>query len=179
MSVTITGIGSYIPQGVAANKDFKNHDFRNLDGSKFGQENDVIIEKFKAITGIEERRYIKDELTTSSIAAIAAQNAIDNAGIDIETLDYIIVAHNYGDIKHGDLQSDTVPSLASRVKHLLRIKNPYCVAYDMLFGCPGWVESMVQANAFIKAGMAKKCLVIGAEALSRVVDPHDFGCRER
>ncbi|GER57921.1 3-oxoacyl-ACP synthase III family protein [Patiriisocius marinus] len=173
MSVTITGIGSYIPQGVAANKDFKNHDFRNQDGSKFGQENDVIIEKFKAITGIEERRYIKDELTTSSIAAIAAQNAIDNAGIDIETIDYIIVAHNYGDIKHGDLQSDTVPSLASRVKHLLRIKNPYCVAYDMLFGCPGWVESMIQANAFIKAGMAKKCLVIGAEALSRVVDPHD------
>ncbi len=107
------------------------------------------------------------------MATIAAENAIKDAGIDPESLDYIIIAHNYGDIKHGDLQSDTVPSLASRVKHKLRIKNPYCVAYDMLFGCPGWVESMIQANAFIKAGMAKKCLVIGAEALSRVVDPHD------
>jgi 3-oxoacyl-[acyl-carrier-protein] synthase-3 len=43
----------------------------------------------------------------------------------------------------------------------------------MLFGCPGWVEGVIQATAFIKAGMAKKCLVIGAETLSRVVDPHD------
>jgi 3-oxoacyl-[acyl-carrier-protein] synthase-3 len=43
----------------------------------------------------------------------------------------------------------------------------------MLFGCPGWVEGVIQAQAFIKAGMAKKCLVIGAETLSRVVDPHD------
>jgi len=66
-----------------------------------------------------------------------------------------------------------LPSLASKVKYNLRIKNPKCVAYDMLFGCPGWVESVIQAQAFIKAGMAKKCLVIGAETLSRVVDPHD------
>jgi 3-oxoacyl-[acyl-carrier-protein] synthase-3 len=43
----------------------------------------------------------------------------------------------------------------------------------MLFGCPGWVEGVIQAQAYIKAGMAKKCLVIGAETLSRVVDPHD------
>jgi 3-oxoacyl-[acyl-carrier-protein] synthase-3 len=42
-----------------------------------------------------------------------------------------------------------------------------------LFGCPGWVEGVIQAQAFIKAGMAKKCLVIGAETLSRVVDIHD------
>jgi 3-oxoacyl-[acyl-carrier-protein] synthase-3 len=66
-----------------------------------------------------------------------------------------------------------VPSLAARIKHLLRIKNPNCVAYDVLFGCPGWIEGTVQAAAFMKAGMAKKCLVIGAEALSRVLDPHD------
>ncbi|PKA83436.1 3-oxoacyl-[acyl-carrier-protein] synthase-3 [Ulvibacter sp. MAR_2010_11] len=173
MGVTIIGIGSYIPCGVATNEEFGNHNFFNEDGSKFGYENDVIIEKFKAITGIAERRYIKDDLTTSDIASLAAQKAIDDAKIDKEELDYIIVAHNYGDVKHGAVQSDTVPSIASRVKHILKIKNPYCVAYDMLFGCPGWVESMIQANAFIKSGIAKKCLVIGAEALSRVVDQHD------
>jgi len=173
MGVTITGIGSYIPSGVATNENFENHDFYNEDGSPFPHENEVIIEKFKAITGIAERRYITNDLTTSDIAAVAAQKAIDNAGIDKETLDYIIVAHNYGDVKHGNAQSDTVPSIASRIKHTLKIKNPYCVGYDVLFGCPGWVEGMVQANAFIKAGMAKKCLVIGAEALSRVVDQHD------
>ncbi len=66
-----------------------------------------------------------------------------------------------------------LPSLAARVKHSLKIKNPKCVAYDILFGCPGWVEGVIQAQAYIKSGMAKKCLVIGAETLSRVVDPHD------
>ncbi len=173
MGVTITGIGSYIPSGVATNEEFENHHFFNEDGSRFGYKNEEIIEKFKAITGIAERRYIIDDLTTSDIASFAAEKAIEDAEIDKEELDYIIVAHNYGDVKYGTLQSDTVPSIASRVKHILKIKNPYCVAYDMLFGCPGWVESMIQANAFIKSGIAKKCLVIGAETLSRVIDPHD------
>jgi 3-oxoacyl-[acyl-carrier-protein] synthase-3 len=173
MGTKITGIGSYIPEGIAPNRQFEKHSFYNEDGSPFDHDNTVIIEKFKAITGISERRYIKDEYTTSDIAFFAAQKAIANANIDPESLDYIIVAHNYGDVRHGSQQSDTVPSLASRVKHLLKIKNPYCVAYDILFGCPGWVEGLIQAHAFISCGMAKKCLVIGAEALSRVVDQHD------
>lgn len=173
MKSIITGIGSYIPSRVAPNEGFENSEFYNEDGSSFGHENKVIIEKFKAITGIAERRYIKDNQVTSQIAQIAAEKAIADANIDKETLDYLIVAHNYGDIKHETHQSDTVSSIASRVKHLLRIKNPRCVAYDVLFGCPGWVEGMIQAHAFIKAGMAKKCLVIGAEALSRIIDPHD------
>jgi len=173
MNSIITGIGSFIPSKVATNEGFEESDFYNQDGSSFTHENAVIIEKFKAITGIEERRYMKDELVTSEIALFAAEKALKDSNIDRETLDYIIVAHNYGDVRHGSQQSDTVPSLASRVKHSLRIKNPRCVAYDILFGCPGWVEGMIQAHAFIKAGMAKKCLVIGAEALSRVIDPHD------
>ena len=55
----------------------------------------------------------------------------------------------------------------------LGIQSPNCVAYDILFGCPGWIEGVIQAQAFIKAGIAKKCLVIGAETLSRVLDKHD------
>ena len=66
-----------------------------------------------------------------------------------------------------------LPSVASRVKYNLKIKNNNCVAYDIIFGCPGWVQGLIQADAFIKAGLAKKCLVIGAETLSRVVDPFD------
>lgn len=173
MNIVITGSGSYIPSKVATNKGFEKHQFYNEDGTVIGHENEVIIEKFQAITGIVERRYLQDNKVTSEIAAEAARLAIENSGIDQETLDYIIVAHNYGDVKHGSHQSDTVPSLASRVKHLLKIKNPKTVAYDILFGCPGWVEGMIQAYAFMKAGMAKKCLVIGAEALSRVIDQHD------
>ncbi|MFZ0489171.1 MAG: ketoacyl-ACP synthase III [Salegentibacter sp.] len=173
MNIKITGTGSYIPNVITKNADFQEHEFLNTDGSGFPHDNKTTIAKFKAITGIEERRYLEETLNTSDMAVIAAQKAIEDAQIDPETLDYIIVAHNYGDVKHQSLQSDTVPSLATRVKYHLRIRNPKCVCYDVLFGCPGWIEGMIQAQAFIRSGIAKKCLVIGAEALSRVVDKHD------
>lgn len=173
MSISITGTGSYIPELKISNKDFNDHHFLNLDGTAFKQDNEVIIKKFKAITGIEERRYAPKEYNTSDLAYFAAEKAIDNAQLDKETLDYIIVSHNFGDLKDGYIQGDTLPSLATRVKHKLQIKNPKCVAYDLIFGCPGWLEGMIQANAFIKSGIAKKCLVIGAETLSRIVDDYD------
>lgn len=173
MTIKITGSGSYIPEIVMHNNDFNQHDFLSEDGDKLPHVNDIVISKFKDITGIEERRYADPKLLTSDLAFFAAQRAITDAGIDPETIDYLIVAHNFGDLRYGAIQADTVPSLATRVKHKLRIGNPKCVAYDVLFGCPGWIEGVAQANAFIKSGMAKKCLVIGAETLSRVVDVHD------
>ena len=173
MNIKITGSGSYIPSNSVTNLDFSQHEFLNEDGSKFNYTNDVIASKFKDITGIEARRYANDNQTASDLAFEASKLAIENAKIDPETLDYIIFAHNFGDVKKGTIQSDAVPSLATRVKYSLKIKNPKCVAYDILFGCPGWIEGVIQAKAFIKSGMAKKCLVIGAETLSRVVDKHD------
>jgi len=173
MPIKITGTGSFIPTQIEKNESFFNHEFINSDGSTINNTNEVIVEKFKAITGIEERRYIKPSLLNSDIAFFASEKAIKDARIDKETLDYIIVAHNYGDVKHDSEQSDTVPSIASRVKHLLGIKNPKCVGYDILFGCPGWIEGVIQAKAFIASGIAKKCLVVGSETLSRVIDKHD------
>jgi 3-oxoacyl-(acyl-carrier-protein) synthase III len=173
MKIKITGVGSYIPEVKVANTDFDKHVFLNEDGSSFAYSNDVVIGKFKSITGIEQRRYATPEQCSSDLAFLASQKAIENAGIDPETIDYIIFAHNFGDVKHGTNQSDMIPSLATRVKSKLQIKNPKCVAYDILFGCPGWIEGVLQANAFIKSGMAKRCLVIGSETLSRVVDDHD------
>lgn len=173
MNIGITGTGSYIPSLIIANHDFETSEFLNSDGSPFKQDNRQIIEKFRAITGISERRYVENTLNTSDIAFLAAEKAIADADIDKEQLDYIIFAHNFGDVSHGQSQGDTLPSLATRVKHHLRIKNPKCVAYDVLFGCPGWIEGLIQAHAFIKSGIAKKCLVIGAETLSRIVDPYD------
>jgi len=173
MNIKITGSGSYIPTKKVTNSDFSQHDFLNEDGTAFNMTNDIIAEKFVEITGILERRYADDNMVNSDMAFIAAKKAIEKSGIDPETIDYIIFAHNYGDIKANTIQSDTVPSLATRVKYLLQIKNPKCVAYDILFGCPGWIEAVIQAQAYIKAGMAKKCLVIGSETLSRVVDKHD------
>ncbi|MCF6130336.1 ketoacyl-ACP synthase III [Flavobacterium sp. AS60] len=173
MNIKITGSGSYIPTEIVSNKDFAEHVFLNDDGTPFPHPNDIVAEKFLEITGIQERRYVTDDLQTSDIAFIAAKKAIEDAKVDPESLDYIIFAHNFGNVKKGAIQTDILPSLATRVKFDLRIKNPKCVCYDMLFGCPGWVEGVIQAQAFIKAGMAKKCLVIGAETLSRVVDLHD------
>lgn len=173
MGVKIVGVGSFIPASVKGNSDFLKHHFYTNDGKLFEDEPDLIIRKFEKITGIQERRYVENELTVSDIAVVASQRAIENANINPEELDYIIFAHNFGDVKSDSNQTDIVPSLASRVKHQLKIENPSCKAYDMIFGCPGWVESCIHAKAFIDAGMAKNCLIIGAETLSRVVDPHD------
>ena len=173
ISSKITGTGAYIPSVKKENLAFVNEHFLNEDGSSFTSQNDLIIDKFKAITGIEERRYAKPALNTSDLAFLASQKAIEDAGINPEEIDYIILAHNFGDVKYQTIQSDNLPNLATRVKYKLGIENPNCVAYDILFGCPGWVEGVIQAQAFIKAGIAKKCLVIGAETLSRVVDKYD------
>ena len=173
MGIKIIGSGSCIPGKKVVNKDFSAHYFLNPDGTSFKHNNETVIDKFYKITGIEQRRYAEDHQTTSDLAVIASLNAIKDAKIDPETLDYIIVAHNFGDVPIHTNQSDMIPSLASKVKYKLRIKNPKCVAYDLIFGCPGWVEGMIQANAFIQAGIAKRCLIIGAESLSRIIDPHD------
>ncbi|HCA05961.1 MULTISPECIES: 3-oxoacyl-ACP synthase III family protein [unclassified Chryseobacterium] len=173
MTSKIIGVGNYIPPETITNLFFDQHHFINKNGESLKEANDIIARKLKEITGIEERRYASEHQVTSDLGLIAAQRAIENSKIDPETLDYIIFAHNFGDVRFGTVQSDSVPSLASRVKHLLKIKNNFCVAYDVLFGCPGWIEGVIQANAFIKSGIAKRCLVIGAETLSRVVDIHD------
>jgi 3-oxoacyl-[acyl-carrier-protein] synthase-3 len=110
---------------------------------------------------------------TSDIAYLAAEEAIESAKIDKEELDYIILAHNFGDVDKNNKQLDIVPSLAARVKQKLHIENPDTVAYDLPFGCPGWLQATIQADYYIKSGDAKKVLVIGADVLSRVSDPHD------
>ena len=173
MNVKITGSGTYIPSLIQDNSKFLDRVFFDIDGKKIETINEEIVEKFQKITGINERRYAKDELNTSDLAYLAAKNAIENSKVDPETIDYIILAHNFGNASNDSDQVDVFPSLAVRVKNMLKIKNPKCVAYDILFGCPGWLEGMIQGYAFIKAGMANKCLVIGADTLSRVVDIND------
>ena len=173
MATIISGTGSYIPSIIKTNLGFSENTFYGEDGVLITTPNAEIVEKFKDITGIYERRYAEQNMNTSEMASKAAELAIQDAGIDPETIDQIIVAHNFGDVLPGTIQTDTIPAIASRVKHQLGIKNPNCVAYDILFGCPGWIQGVIQADSFIKSGMAKRCLVIGAETLSRVVDSHD------
>jgi len=169
----ITGTGNYIPTKLIRNEDFLLNEFCDADGKKLDKGNQEIIDKFFEITTIEERRYVTDNMVTSDIACYAAIDAIKSAGIDKEELDYIIVAHNFGDVNNSNKRMDAVPCLAARVKHKLGIKNPNTVAYDLLFGCPGWLQAAIHADYLIKSGDAGKVLVIGADTLSRVSDPHD------
>ena len=169
----ITGTGRYIPKQLIKNASFLSSEFYEKDGSPILKSNQEVIQKFEEITTIQERRYASDELSTSDIAFFAAEKAITSANIDKEELDYIIVAHNFGDTTKTNKDVDIIPSLAARVKHKLQIKNPNTVAYDLIFGCPGWLQGMIQADYYIKSGDAKKILVIGAEILSRISDPHD------
>lgn len=170
----IVGTGSYIPTRTVHNEDFVPNELfagygDRLDPSK----NDSVVEKFEDITNIVERRYVTDDLVASDIATLAAEHALKSTSMDKETLDYVIVAHNFGDVRADNKQSDFVPSLAARVKEKLRIRNPKCIAYDLPFGCPGWLQGVIQADYFLKSGDATRALVIGAETLSRVSDPHD------
>ncbi len=169
----ITGTGSYIPPDIQSNTDFFQHTFYTDAGHPLDIPAQEVIEKFRKITGITDRRYASDNMTASDLGAMAARNAIEDSGVDPETIDQLIVAHNFGDTLKATIQMDAVPSLASRIKHLLGIVNPQCIAYDILFGCPGWIQGVIQADAFFKAGLAKKCLIIGAETLSRVIDLYD------
>jgi len=169
----VTGTGCYIPTRKIPNEDFLKNEFYDPGGNKFDKTNDEIVSKLVEITGIVERRYVTDDLVNSNIAFFAAQEALESSKTDKESLDYIIVAHNFGDVKKDNKRSDFVPSLAARVKHTLKIENPKTIAYDLPFGCPGWLQAMIQADYYIKSGDAKRALVIGADTLSRISDPHD------
>jgi 3-oxoacyl-[acyl-carrier-protein] synthase-3 len=169
----ITGTGSFVPENKKINSEFAIHDFYDDRQQRIPNAAADIIKKFEQITGIHERRYANQEMNASDMAAIAAAVAIKDAGIDPESIDQIIVAQNFGNVSKHTIQSDAVPSLASRVKHALGIKNPSCIPYDLLFGCPGWIQGLIHAEAFFKSGQAKRCLVIGTETLSRVIDNYD------
>ncbi|MDR4989191.1 MAG: ketoacyl-ACP synthase III, partial [Bacteroidales bacterium] len=173
LNTIITGTGSYIPSQRIDNSRFISQTFFDKDKSLIDSPGEEVVNKFRYITGIAERRWISEDQNCADIATIAASRAITAAGLDPESLDQLIVAHNFGNVIKGTIQTDMLPSIAARVKKNLMIKNPGCVAYDIIFGCPGWLQGIIQADAFIRAGVARRCLVVGAETLSRVVDQYD------
>ncbi|MEX2473333.1 MAG: 3-oxoacyl-[acyl-carrier-protein] synthase III C-terminal domain-containing protein [Gemmatimonadota bacterium] len=168
------GTGSFIPERRVMNAEFLDRSFFLPDGAPLNPtDNARMIAKFLEITGIAERRWASDDLAASDLGAKASRAAVADADIDPETLDYVIVAHNFGDVSPGTGQIDTVPTLAARIKQKLGIENPACVAYDLPFGCPGWLQGVIQADAFLRSGQGRRALIVGTETLSRVIDPHD------
>lgn len=171
-NTVIIGSGSYIPERIIDSSHFMDTTFYDENGNVINKPNEEIIKKFVEITEIERRRYINDDEMNSDIAQRASELAIQDAGIDRENIDYIICASNFGEINTNGITS-FMPSMSARIKNKLGIKNRRCVNYDMIFGCPGWVEGMILADSLIKAGKAKTILVVGSETLSRAVDPYD------
>jgi 3-oxoacyl-[acyl-carrier-protein] synthase-3 len=169
----ITGTGSYLPSLRVPNEVFTGSRFVDRQGATLADPAPAVVEKFQRITGIGERRYVEEGLVASDIGTLAAERALHAAGIDAETLDYLVVAHNFGDVAAANRRSEMVPSLASRVKAKLGIRNPRTIAYDLPFGCPGWLQAVIQVDYFLRSGDATRALVVGAETLSRVCDPHD------
>lgn len=172
----IVGSGCHIPEIAVGSDHFLGNDFRGPNGKKIDKPNREILDQFEAITGIRERRYVPDDLLASDIACDAAKKALGSSGIDPESLDYIIVAHNFGDVRARSGPSDQVPALAARVKAKLRIATPRTVAFDLVFGCPGWLQGVIMSDYMIRSGEVRRTMVIGAETLSRISDPHDRDC---
>ncbi|MEI8009050.1 MAG: hypothetical protein WCI00_06855 [bacterium] len=257
----IGATGRYISNRRVQNSYFEQRKIRFFtpDGRRDPRTNKEIVTKLGSITGIQERRYFRSNISTSNAGFFATQDARRSSGYNPKKTDVFIFAHNFGD--NGDF--DCVPSHAARIKNILGIENPdivacdfaiggihwkqdldrlkdylgvgpndlvvetngydltgisekaqsafsvldmdkenlhrvivihnlyeeFCLAskvkarwgitspdvlaFDVLFGCPGWLHGASLAELFISSGKAKRVMVIGAEALSRVSDPHD------
>lgn len=150
MKARIIGTGSYLPERVMTNFDLENMVETN---------NEWIITR----TGIEERRIAADDQSTSDMATIAAQRAMEMAGIKAEDIDLIVLGTITGDYPW--------PATACIVQANLGAKNAY--AYDVSAACSGFLYALSSANDFLAAGRGKRALVIGAETLSRIVDWED------
>ena len=146
-AVGIIGIGTYVPEKIMTNKDLE---------SMVETSDEWIVDR----TGIRERRIAAPDMATSDLASRAAQRALDDAGVTAEEIDLIIVATATPDM--------FFPSTACLVQANIKATN--AAAFDLAAGCSGFVYAMVTGSQFIKAGLYRKILVIGAESLSKILD---------
>jgi 3-oxoacyl-[acyl-carrier-protein] synthase-3 len=143
----ITGTGSYLPERILTNAELE----RSIDTTD---------EWIFTRTGIRERHLVAQGEFTSDMALAASKSAIEAAGIDITSIDLIVLATTTPD--------RTFPSTACLLQQKLGIVN--CPAFDLQAVCSGFVYALATADNFIKAGAAKCVLVVGADAMSRITD---------
>jgi 3-oxoacyl-[acyl-carrier-protein] synthase-3 len=169
----ISGTGSVIPEVLVPNSHFESSEFYDRNGARMEKSGAEIVAKLESITGIRERRYIPFEQDSIQLMTDASRLAVQDAGLDINDLSGIIVAHNAGNMVPDTGAFHTVPNLAAALKHELHSTNYSCFAYDVLFGCPGWLQGLIQAHHAIQCDGAEHILVTGLEVASRLLDPHD------
>lgn len=169
----IVGSGSYVPEIVADDSYYMDSVFYDESGEVIDKPTAEILGKLKEISGIHERRLTPPDKNNSDLAYQSSLRAIEDAGIDKESLDYIIMGHNFGNVHPENGRIDILPSMSSRVKNSLDIKNPYCMTFDILAGCPSFVQAMIMGDSLIKVGKAKRVLVVGGDTTSRITDRFD------
>ncbi|MBK9155755.1 MAG: ketoacyl-ACP synthase III [Chloracidobacterium sp.] len=172
-TTVIRGTGSVIPDLLVPNSSFLANEFYDKEGNRLDRSSEEIIAKLEEITGIRERRYVPFDQDSIGLMTEASRLAVEDAGISVDDLSGIIVAHNAGNMVPGTGAFHTVPNLAAALKHELHDTNHNCFAYDLLFGCPGWLQGIIQAHQAMAAGDAEHVLVVGLEIASRMLDPHD------
>lgn len=152
MHTKILGTGSYLPVQVRTNADLE----KMVDTS-----DEWIVTR----TGIRERRIAAADETVATMGFQAASAALEMAGVAKEDIGLIIVATT--------TSSHAFPSSACQVQQQLDIKN--CAAFDIAAACAGFTYALSVADQYVKNGAVKHALVIGADVLSRTLDPEDRG----
>lgn len=146
----LTGVGGYLPRTIVTNDDL-------------AQKIETSDEWIRARTGITQRHIVSGDETTASMAAAAARQALEQAGVNAEDVDAIIVATSTPD--------QVFPAVATQVQALLGITKGF--GFDISAACSGFVYALASANSFIQSGLATKVLVIGSEVFSRLLDWND------
>jgi 3-oxoacyl-[acyl-carrier-protein] synthase-3 len=151
-AVSFIGTGSYLPERILTNADLE----------KMVETSDEWI---RTRTGISERHLAREDESTSDMAAVAAKNAVESAGISPEEIDMIIVATVTADMPF--------PSTACLVQEKIGAKRAFC--FDLEAACSGFLYAVEQARNALACGTIRTALVIGAEKLSAVTDWQDRG----
>lgn len=150
MKAGIIGTGHYVPEKIVTNKDLE----KIVDTSD---------EWIRTRTGIEERRIARDDEDTSDMALEASKKALENAGINGEDIDLILVA---------TVTPDTsFPSVSCILQDKLGARK--AAAMDISAACSGFMYGMITAKQFIETGAYKHILIVGAEKLSKITDWND------
>ena len=150
MNSRIIGTGGYLPKNILTNSDLE-------------EIVDTTDEWIRERTGIEQRHIVADDETTCDLAYQASLKALEMANVNAEDLDLIIVATTTPD--------KIFPSTATILQH--KLGNSGSPAFDIQAVCTGFIYALSTADQFIKTGMAKKVLVVGAESMSRITNWED------
>jgi 3-oxoacyl-[acyl-carrier-protein] synthase-3 len=148
--VTIIGLGTYVPGKVVTNDDLA----ASLDTSD---------EWIRQRTGIAERRIAEPGVCSSDLGVLAAREALANADMEAEKIDLVVTASISPD--------QIMPATAARIAHGCGCVN--AGAFDVSAGCAGFIYALAMAAGAVASGMSDNVLVVGAEAISRVIDWED------